>query len=444
MKVFLGGTVNGSNWREYVMPRLTIDYFNPVVSVWNDEAYELELHEKRHANYCLYVVTPKLTGYFSIAEVVDDAFHKPDQTIFCYLKEDQDFTFNKFELNTLEDLGQAVLKNGGTWLRNLDEVIEFLNQGNKSENFNELNDLKYIDCFISFGRTMSKALSIEVVSHFKKHSFDYWIDDNLTALGPEKIEFINHQIRSAGNFVFIISPQSVKSEICVRELEFAVQNHKAIIVIHHIAPQGNWEKTRLILKDYKWYYFDDNALVNILNEINPEIQKNKQHKLLYAELLNKSVLWFKNGKNEDRLLYGQDRIKFTKWHEHNTEKCIILNEIQKDYLQNSLNQYFYTRLINKTAQNIEFITEHKNFESTVSLIALINPLSFIPQLIPVINDSLNGVKSNGVSILMWVIFLVINFSLVLLWIKQRNKNMIASTALSIMIITVILILLLLQ
>ena len=291
MKVFLGGTVNGSNWREYVMPRLTIDYFNPVVSVWNDEAYELELHEKRHANYCLYVVTPKLTGYFSIAEVVDDAFHKPDQTIFCYLKEDQDFTFNKFELNTLEDLGQAVLKNGGTWLRNLDEVIEFLNQGNKSENFNELNDLKYIDCFISFGRTMSKALSIEVVSHFKKHSFDYWIDDNLTALGPEKIEFINHQIRSAGNFVFIISPQSVKSEICVRELEFAVQNHKAIIVIHHIAPQGNWEKARLILKDYKWYYFDDNALVNILNEINPEIQKNKQHKLLYAELLNKSVLW---------------------------------------------------------------------------------------------------------------------------------------------------------
>ena len=165
---------------------------------------------------------------------------------------------------------------------------------------------------------------------------------------------------------------------------------------------------------------------------------------MYAELLNKSVLWFKNGKNEDRLLYGQDRIKFTKWHEHNTEKCIILNEIQKDYLQNSLNQYFYTRLINKTAQNIEFITEHKNFESTVSLIALINPLSFIPQLIPVINDSLNGVKSNGVSILMWVIFLVINFSLVLLWIKQRNKNMIASTALSIMIITVILILLLLQ
>ena len=40
MKVFLGGTVNGSNWREYVIPRLNIDYFNPVVSVWNDEAYE--------------------------------------------------------------------------------------------------------------------------------------------------------------------------------------------------------------------------------------------------------------------------------------------------------------------------------------------------------------------------------------------------------------------
>ena len=337
-----------------------------------------------------------------------------------------------------------MLKNGGSWLRNLDEVIEFLNQGSDSKSIDETNSQKYMDCFISYGRTMSKSLSKDLVTHFKNHSFDYWIDDNLSALGPEKIEFINGQIRSAGNFIFVISPQSVKSEICLRELEFAVENNKTILVIHHIPPQGDWEKARLILKDYKWYYFDENAIDQILNELNPEITKNKERKLLYSELLIKSVMWFKNGKHEDDLLYGQDRIKYSKWTTLQHEGKIILNELQNDYLQESLNQFFFTRLINKSAQKIEFITENKSFEPAVSLIALLNPLAIIPQLISVLNDSMGGLKSSGVSALTFVIFLLINISLLLVWIKQRNKNMVASTVLSILLITAIVILLILQ
>lgn len=444
MKVFLGGTVNGSNWREYIMPRLKIDYFNPVVSVWNDEAYELELYEKRHAKFCLYVVTPKLTGYFSIAEVIDDAFHKPDQTVFCYLKEDQNYTFNELELNTLEDLGQAVLKNGGTWLRNLDEVIDFLNKGGDSIDHEELSSFHYMDCFISYGRTMSSELSKEIVTFLKDGSFSFWIDDNQSALGPEKLEFINNKIRLSGNFIFIITPQSVKSEICVRELEFAVQHHKSIIVIHHIPPKGDWDKLRNILKDYKWHYYDGSRMDMVLKEIEHELRNKKQHKNLYAELLYRSVNWYQNGMSDDDLLYGQERIKFTNWHDHNPDECIILNKVQREYLQKSLNQHFFTRIINKSAQKIEFITENRNFDRAVSLVALLNPLSFLPQLIAVINDTVNANASNGVSIIMFVIFLLINISLLLVWVKQRNRNMVASTVLSILFITGIVILLIIQ
>ena len=444
MKVFLGGTVNGSNWREYIIPRLKIDYFDPVVTVWNDEAYELELYEKRHATYCLYVVTPKLTGYFSIAEVVNDAFHKPDQTIFCYLKEDQNYAFNDLELNTLDDLGQNILKNGGTWLRNLDEVISFLNQHVESENYDEIDNEEYTDCFISYGKSMSNSLSSNLISHFEKNSFTYWIDDKLSSLGPEKIEYINSKIRSTGNFIFIISPQSVKSEICLRELEFAVKNHKSIIVIHHIAPSGDWEKARLILKDLKWYYFDDNALNNILNELNEKFNNNKENKILHAYLLNKSINWLRNEKDEDNLLYGKERIDFSKWLSKEQEYGFILNELEKEFIQESLNQFFFTRLINKLAQKIEFITEHHRFESVISFISFLNPIAILPQLIAVLNDSINGNKSNGVSSLTFLIFLLINISLFLVWIKQRNKFMVAQTFLSILLIKGILISLLLQ
>ena len=51
MKVFLGGTVNGSKWRTVVKEKLAIDYFDPVVKDWNDAAYERELSERRFCNY---------------------------------------------------------------------------------------------------------------------------------------------------------------------------------------------------------------------------------------------------------------------------------------------------------------------------------------------------------------------------------------------------------
>ena len=64
MKVFLGGTVNGSTWRNFVIPRLSIGYYNPVVPNWTEEALERELYERRHCDFCLYVITPKQTGFY--------------------------------------------------------------------------------------------------------------------------------------------------------------------------------------------------------------------------------------------------------------------------------------------------------------------------------------------------------------------------------------------
>lgn len=41
-KVFLGGTVNGSDWRDKLIKILDIDYFNPVVDDWTEDDYKEE------------------------------------------------------------------------------------------------------------------------------------------------------------------------------------------------------------------------------------------------------------------------------------------------------------------------------------------------------------------------------------------------------------------
>lgn len=58
MKIFLGGTCNGSQWREALIPLLTIDYFNPVVEDWTLECQEREIRERESADLVLYTITP--------------------------------------------------------------------------------------------------------------------------------------------------------------------------------------------------------------------------------------------------------------------------------------------------------------------------------------------------------------------------------------------------
>jgi hypothetical protein len=131
MKVFLGGTVNGSTWRNDVMEKLTIDYFDPVVEDWDDAAYERELTERKDCNYLLYVLTPKMTGFYAIAEVVDDSYKRPDRTIYCFLSEDGEDKFTPYQIVQFEKLGAVVKQNGGIWLDNLNDVIHFLNTATK-------------------------------------------------------------------------------------------------------------------------------------------------------------------------------------------------------------------------------------------------------------------------------------------------------------------------
>ena len=85
MKVFLGGTCNGSNWRDEVISKLKMDYFNPTTEQWDEESFQKEMMEKESSDYFLFVLTPLMEGFYSIAEVVDFSNKYPQKTIFCIL-----------------------------------------------------------------------------------------------------------------------------------------------------------------------------------------------------------------------------------------------------------------------------------------------------------------------------------------------------------------------
>lgn len=129
MRIFLGGTCAESTWRKNLIKQLfnTIDYFDPVVDDWTPECQAREIKERENCDYCLYTITPKMEGYYSIAEVIDDSNKRPEKTVFVVLSEDEDKTFNSNQLKSFKTISDMVLRNGGVAFDNLDDAAAFFN-----------------------------------------------------------------------------------------------------------------------------------------------------------------------------------------------------------------------------------------------------------------------------------------------------------------------------
>lgn len=131
--VFMGGTLAGSNWRE-ILGRMVksdnVELLNPTVGDWNEEAQQKGIEMRESCDYCLYVVTPRMEGVYSIAEVVDDSNKRPEKTLFCFTNDVVDDMLIEFEADpekSLRAVAKMVHDNGGQYFESLDEVATFLN-----------------------------------------------------------------------------------------------------------------------------------------------------------------------------------------------------------------------------------------------------------------------------------------------------------------------------
>lgn len=134
MKVFLGGTCNESTWRNGLIKALKIDYFNPVVDDWTPECMEERIKQRNECDYCLYVLTPKMTEVFSVAEVIDDINKRPQKTLFCVLENDDSLKFDQFQIRSIYQVAKMVVENDGKFFTNINDVAKFLNNQGYEQN----------------------------------------------------------------------------------------------------------------------------------------------------------------------------------------------------------------------------------------------------------------------------------------------------------------------
>lgn len=124
-KVFLGGTCANTTWREVIIPRLNIPYFNPVVEDWTPIHQAIEETQKGLCGIHLYVLTSAMEGVFSVAEVVNSSHDKTKVTVLQVRPDG----FTEGQLKSLKAVVAMVEKNGAVTTINddLNQSVHILN-----------------------------------------------------------------------------------------------------------------------------------------------------------------------------------------------------------------------------------------------------------------------------------------------------------------------------
>jgi hypothetical protein len=157
--------------------------------------------------------------------------------------------------------------------------------------------------FISYSRK-DIAFSEKLIKALQEIQLDSWIDWKDIAPTADWWEQIRAGIASSDGFLFLLSPDSIDSEVCKREIDYAVQNGKRLIplVIRDVDPsQVHPDLTKL-----NWIFFrEQDDFVTSLKKLEAGIKTDLAWVEFHTRLQVRALEWQKLN-DRSLLLRGKD------------------------------------------------------------------------------------------------------------------------------------------
>lgn len=164
--------------------------------------------------------------------------------------------------------------------------------------------------FISYSRKDMDGAQ-KIVDALSRENLEIWIDWNSIPKGEDWEQEIYRGIEQAEAFLFLISPDSIRSEMCNREILHAIKNKKRILPIllrtadmnEFLRPVAGAEIQRL-----NWVLCRDGlddfppAIHTMLRTIRTDYEWVRFHTMLQV----KALTWDQNRRDASRLLRGRE------------------------------------------------------------------------------------------------------------------------------------------
>ncbi len=167
------------------------------------------------------------------------------------------------------------------------------------------------DVFISYSR-LEQDFVRNLHRALVDHGRETWVDWEDIPPTAEWLEEVYAAIDAADTFAFVISPDSIASEICQLELTHAVQHHKRLVPIVRVdvEPPGIPQ----VLAALDWIFFRehaefDQAILSLITAIDTDLDWVRAH----TRLLLRAKEWDNKGQGTAWVLRGKDLHDAEEW-----------------------------------------------------------------------------------------------------------------------------------
>ena len=189
--------------------------------------------------------------------------------------------------------------------------------------------------FISYSRR-DKAFVQKLNDALDNAGVHAWVDWEGIELASDWMATITNAIQGSDAFLFVISPDSVKSKVCADELEIALKLNKKLIPVLYREPTRDLPLHERLAAT-NWVYLRkkddfDATIPKLVQSINTDLDWVRQH----TRMLERALEWERKGRNKSSLLAGSDLEEAERWM---TEAAAKPNrqvvEIQVEYIRSS-------------------------------------------------------------------------------------------------------------
>ncbi|BAU13682.1 RHS Repeat family protein [Leptolyngbya sp. NIES-3755] len=189
------------------------------------------------------------------------------------------------------------------------------------------------DVFISYSRK-DKPFVERLHQALEAQNRDTWVDWDDIPLTAEWWQEIQRGIEAANTFVFVISPDSLASQVCGREIDHATQHNKRLIPIVYRAIDGL--AVHPALQPMQWIFFQDperfeSQLQRLLTEMDRDLDYVRSH----TRYQLRAIEWQNQKRNESFGLKGDELRSAEAWLSQGEIKEPKPTELQQNYIRAS-------------------------------------------------------------------------------------------------------------
>jgi WD40 repeat protein len=188
--------------------------------------------------------------------------------------------------------------------------------------------------FISYSRK-DTAFVRDLSEALKQAGHEVWVDWEDIPPTADWWEEISKGIRSANSFIFIISPDSVHSEVCRSEIEHAVASTKRFVPILYRDLVEEKDKGALhpTISSHNWIFLrDTDPFDEGLNRLVTALQTDLEHVNEHTRLLVRAVEWDEHGRDNSFLLNGSEIVRAESWLSSGMNKKPEPSVLHSDYI----------------------------------------------------------------------------------------------------------------